>query len=272
MKYVVHTYGEELNAYGRNPRLRRWMTKVLEDANAVTAVSERTSETLRNLIGYTGEVTVVHPGGNTSRFVPGDGGDVRARLGIGSGPLLLTVSRLMRRKGHDRVLEALPKIRSCIPGVSYVIGGTGPDESRLRRIVMERNLTDCVTFLGHVADADIVPLIQTADIFVHPNRELENGDVEGFGIVLLEANACETPVIAGNSGGAPEAIIDGETGFLVNPESVDDVSDRIITLLNNSALRTQMGAAGREWAGKFTWEASAGKVWKLSSQIAGFGQ
>jgi phosphatidyl-myo-inositol dimannoside synthase len=267
--YIIHTYGEELSTYGGNPRLLGWMQRVLAGASAVTTISAHSESLLHRVAGYERPIVLVHPGVNTDRFIPGGGFGVRARLRLGQGPLLVTVARLMRRKGHDRVLEALPGLRSRYPSLRYLIAGVGPEEARLRRLVRSYDLAECVTFLGRVAPDDLVAVLQAADIFVHPNRELANGDVEGFGIVFLEASACGIPVIGGNSGGVADAVLDGITGFLVDPNDVDQIADRVITLLDDAPLREEMGRAGREWAAQFSWEAAAGKVWELSQQIAG---
>jgi len=268
IRYIVHTYGEELSTRGRDPRLLRRMQEVLAGADGVTAISRNTERILRSRLAYLGPVEVVLPGVDSTRFVPGTGGDVRARLGIRPGPLLLTVSRLTRRKGHDRVLEAMPAILARCPNAQYVIAGHGPEQPRLQALAAASGVISHVTFVGRVSNADIVLLMQAADVFVHPNRELENGDLEGFGLVLLEANACGTPVIAGNSGGAPEAIDDGATGFLVDPNRPQEIASRVIELLEDAPRRTEMGEAGREWAAKFTWQASAEKVWRLSQRVA----
>src|SRR5207244_2205048 len=122
---------------------------------------------LRRVTGFEGPIVRVHPGVNTDRFVPGDGHGIRRRWELGEGPLLVTVARLMRRKGHDRVLQALPRIRQHCPSVRYVIAGVGAEEARLRELVLEYDLAACVTFLGRVADDDLVSLIQSADLFVH---------------------------------------------------------------------------------------------------------
>jgi phosphatidylinositol alpha-1,6-mannosyltransferase len=266
--YLLHTYGEELSIYCRRPRLRGHLCRILAEASGVTTISAYSAGLLRRMAGYEGPVLLVHPGVDTERFAPGDGNGIRRRLDLGGGPLMVTVSRLMRRKGHDRVLEALPRIRERFPALRYAIAGTGPDEPRLRRLVREQRLEECVTFLGRVTAEDLVSLMQAADLFVHPNRDLENGDVEGFGIVFLEASACGTPVIGGNSGGAPDAIRDGVNGFLVEPNDVGQLADRVIFLLEDAALRERMGAAGREWAMQFRWDTAAARVWDLSVQAA----
>jgi len=265
--YVVHTYGEELLAHSKSPHLLRKMRQILADADGVTAISACTAGILRNVVGYKGEITVVHPGVNLHRFVPGSGGDVRQRLSLPEGPLLLTAARLMQRKGIDTVIAALPAIVQQNPNVHYVIAGAGPDEARLRQLANESAARSSITFTGRVSNEDMVLLMQTADVFVHPNRELESGDIEGFGIVFLEANACCTPVIGGNSGGTPEAINAGVSGFLVDPNAIEELTDRVSLLLQDDNLRREMGAAGRRWADGFSWEASAEKVWNLSQQI-----
>ncbi len=267
--YCVHVYGEELSAYARRPRTRRWMQRVLEGASGIAANSRFTQGLLHDAVGYTGPSLLTPPGVDADRFVPGDAAAARAHLGLGDGLVLLTVARLMRRKGHDRVLEVLPRLRRRFPDVQYLIAGTGPEEVRLRRLAAELGVEASVRFLGRVSDADLVPLFQAADVFVHPNRQTETGDVEGFGIVFLEANACGVPVVGGRSGGTVDAIRHGETGFLIDPDSSDELADTLTALLSDPALRQRLGRAGREWAATFTWERSAGLVWNLTRQVAG---
>ncbi len=262
--YMIHTYGEELNNFGRKPRPRQRMQRILRGACGITTISNYSEDVLRRVVGYEGAVEIVNPGVDVEKFVPGDGGGIRRRLGLGDDPLLITVSRLVRRKGHDRALEAIPIIRRRIPNIRYLIIGIGPEELRLRHLVESAGFQNVVRFLGRVSDDELVSLLQSADVFIHPNRELENGDVEGFGIVFLEANACGLPVIGGNSGGTPDAIQDGATGFLVDPNSPDEIAEKTIMLLQDEGLRRRMGEAGREWAAQFTWEKAAQKVWDLS--------
>jgi len=266
--YVVHLHGEELAHFVRRPSSERRLRTVLAAASGAWCNSHFTERLLRECLGYAGCLVLAHPGVDTDRFVPGDGAGIRRRLGLDDGPMLLTVARLMRRKGHDRVLEALPIVARRIADVQYVVAGTGPDEARLRRLVGSSPVRERVRILGRVTDDDLVPLMQTADVFIHPNRELPNGDVEGFGIVFLEANSCGVPVIGGNSGGTPDAIRDGETGFLVDPNNVEEIAERTIRLLEDRSLRERMGRAGREWARQFSWDDAARKVWELTERVA----
>jgi phosphatidylinositol alpha-1,6-mannosyltransferase len=181
---------------------------------------------------------------------------------------LLTVGRLITRKGHDRVIEALPDIARRIPGIEYVIVGTGSEEQRLRDLAEAHGIASSVTFVGGVPHESVSTYYRNADVFVHPNRELANGEVEGFGMVFIEASAFGVPVIGGNTGGTPDAILDGETGFLVDPNSLEDITERVVQLMSDGLLRARMGEAGREWAAGFTWDRAARELSEISEMAA----
>jgi len=181
------------------------------------------------------------------------------RFGLDGKRVLLTVSRLTKRKGHDLVLRAL-KLLDDRDDLHYVIVGTGEDRERLEGIVAETGLTGRVTFAGRVDDADMPDYYRLCDIYVMPNREvLESTDsIEGFGISFIEANACEKPSIAGKSGGTAAAVVDGVTGYRVDPEDPGELADRIRFLLDNPNASAGMGAKGRERVLKeFSWEERA---------------
>ncbi len=218
--YVVHTYGEEINAYSHNRITREWMSRVLQNASAVTSISRYTIRRMAEIGLWDGPVSLLPPGIDVSRFTGIGREEIRVRYKLGDDPVLLTVARLLTRKGHDRVLEALITIRKEIPNLRYLIVGTGKEEARLKAITSQYGLDEVVTFTGAIPHDEVPAYFAAADVFVHPNRELENGDVEGFGMVFLEANASGLPVIGGNSGGTPDAIQDGVTGYLVDPNSV----------------------------------------------------
>ncbi|MEO8139057.1 MAG: glycosyltransferase family 4 protein [Gemmatimonadota bacterium] len=210
---------------------------------------------------------VVNYGCNIERFEPRGGAEKRRELGLEGRQVLLTLSRLVPRKGIDTVLEALPAIASAVPGVQYIIAGGGPDRSRLEQLAERLGVTARVRFLGLVPDETITPLLSMADLFVMPARE-ERPDVEGFGLVFLEANACGTAVIGSTSGGISDAVVDGQTGLLVPPGAPGPLADATIRLLNDSELRHRLGQAGRARVLRdFTWERMAVQLSASMSEL-----
>lgn len=182
--------------------------------------------------------------------------------------VILTVSRLVERKGHDMVIKTMHEVIDKVSDAIYLIAGTGPYRSELEKIVEERDLKDRVVFLGFVPDEEINRLYNTCDVFIMPSRRV-GISVEGFGIVFLEANACKKPVIGGNSGGIPDAIVDGKTGLLVDPENLNDIAEALIRLLSNKDLAMDMGENGYERIKKeLTWNKVATKMLRtLTDQV-----
>jgi phosphatidylinositol alpha-1,6-mannosyltransferase len=163
-------------------------------------------------------------------------------------PLVVGVSRLVPRKGFDVAIRAVAKVARDLDGITMLIGGTGRDRDRLQSIIDE--LRAPVRLLGRVSDAELPSLYGCADAFMMLCRNRWGGlEQEGFGIVFAEAAACAVPQIAGDSGGAAEAVVDGSTGYVVrDPRNVDEVAERLSSLLNDSPLRIAMGMAARERA------------------------
>jgi phosphatidylinositol alpha-1,6-mannosyltransferase len=265
--YVLHCFGDEIAFYWNARFAGRIMRFLAHRAAQITVISHYSAQKLRALGLPAARISLIYPG---VAWAQTEGGEASARDGADvrrHGPVLLTVGRLVTRKGHDRVISALPKIRDRIPAVEYVIVGTGSEERRLRRLAEEMGVTSVVRFIGSVPHHATRSYYEKCDVFIHPNRELENGEVEGFGIVFLEASATGVPVIGGNSGGTPDAIQNGITGYLVDPNSVDEIAERAISLLEDPSLRMRMGQAGQVWAAGFSWQAAAEKVWALSEAI-----
>ena len=172
--------------------------------------------------------------------------EIRSRLGLTERPVLLTVGRMVERKGHDVVLKALPRVLDKAPDIAYLIVGTGPQEEQLRHLAAELHLPSrAVIFCGKVPSEELPFYYHACDIFVMPNR-IVGSDVEGFGIVFLEAAAAGKPAIGGRSGGAGDAIVDGVTGLLVDPTSPAALADSVIRLLDDAANAQRLGAAGRD--------------------------
>jgi len=171
---------------------------------------------------------------------------------------LLTVARLVERKGIDTVLRALPEIARRHPTLRYAIAGEGPDRARLEALAAQLGVGERVDWLGYVSQEALAPLYASADLFALPSRSIpEQGDIEGFGLVLLEAQAAGTPVIAARSGGMPDAVHDGVTGVLIAPDDSAALARVASELLADPARRARMSEAARTFAAGKTWHATA---------------
>jgi phosphatidylinositol alpha-1,6-mannosyltransferase len=204
------------------------------------------ARTVRTAVPAQVPVSVLYPGADVQRFHPGlVTEDLRAAHGLGDRPVVVCVSRLVKRKGQDTLIDAIPAIRERVAGASLVIVGGGPDEDRLRS--RAAGLGDAVAFTGQVAEDDLPRYYALGDVFAMPCRTRLGGlEVEGWGNVFIEAAACGRPVVVGDSGGARESLVDGETGILVDGRRTAAVADAVATLLADPARASAMGAAGRE--------------------------
>lgn len=240
-------YGEfSTLAYGNDflaaqKRWHRWgFNWLLRRSKPLITISKAISSRLVDLAMP--EPFIIMPGTDPARFTPNTSFRVQSSL------RLLTVCRLVPRKGVDTVLRALPKVLAKFPDLEYIVAGKGPDLNRLSDLVKDLQIENSVQFLGFVPDNDLPALYRSCDVFVMPSRvEEAAASIEGFGIVYLEASASGLPVVAGRSGGAVEAVRDGETGFLVSPTDPDALSETLLELLNNFELRQKLGIAGRQW-------------------------
>ena len=241
-----------LGAKVRRSAFKRWTARrMLERCSVIVANSRWTADLARSVLEFLGchalsaEVRVVPLGTTPSRFRPDiDPVAVRRKHGLDGGPWLLTVARLAFHKGIDTVIRALPAIRAAFPTARYAVAGIGSRRSSLERLVAELGLGDAVRLLGFVSDEDLPALYNAADLFVLASRRYDLL-VEGFGISIVEASASGLPVIGTRSGGIPEAVREGETGFLVEPDDPAAVAAAAIRLLGDEALRRRIGAAGR---------------------------
>ena len=217
---------------------------LLHQVDAFLPVSRYTAGLLHERGVPPGRTHVVPNGTDPDCFRPHDDTSLRQRLGLADRSLLLTVGRLVRRKGIDTVLRALPTIIQTCPDVAYVIAGTGPDRARLEQLATRIGIREHVRFVGEV-DHDRLPLYYSAaDLFVMPARQ-DPPDVEGFGLVFLEANACGTPVIGARTGGIPDAVQDGETGLLIPPDAPDALAEATLHVLTDPDLAETLGRQGR---------------------------
>ena len=199
------------------------------------------------------EPVVIHPGVDRFRFKPSE-------TTRHSKPVILTVGRLVARKGIDTVIRSIPNLLSELPDLEYRIGGEGPDRPHLEKLASELGIRHAVSFLGRVEEEALPGLYRDADIFVMPVRE-DQASIEGFGMVFLEASASGLPVIAGRSGGAVEAVRDGETGILIEPDNVDQLAAAILELFINKEKRIRLGNAGRIWVEtEMNWDQTAARI------------
>jgi phosphatidylinositol alpha-1,6-mannosyltransferase len=253
--YGVVVHGTELlllDAKIRRSRFKRWTAGALVNRAAVlVANSTWTGALARSVYGLLGRpdlaarVEVVPLGTEPSRFRPGiDTARVRVRYGLNGGPWLLTVARLEWHKGIDMTIRALPAVRARHSTARYAVAGVGPRRPQLETLAAELGLGDAVRFLGAVPDDDLPALYNAADLYVGASRR-HDLLVEGFGISLVEASACGRAVLGGRSGGVPDAVRDGETGILVDPDTPEPIATGILRLLEDADLRGRLGAAGR---------------------------
>jgi phosphatidylinositol alpha-1,6-mannosyltransferase len=248
--YLVWAYGNDILKPQRYPFLKGLLHVILSNADALVAVSQSTKRTIVQLGLDPEKITVIHPSVDTRRFHPqNDSSVVVARHHLQGRRVILTIARLVERKGIDMVIGAMPRIIEAIPDVVYLVGGTGPYRVKLERLVEELELDGRVIFAGYVADEELPCYYCACDVFVLVSRTLEaKGEMEGFGIVYLEAGACGKPVIGGRGGGASEAVQDGVTGLLVDPSDVAEVADAIVRVLEDEELARRLGENGRKKA------------------------
>lgn len=263
--YGVILHGAEVTVPGRVPGPRHALGRVLRGASVVVAAGSYPAAEGERAAGRSLPVLSVPPGVDTDRFVPIDDERRRAtRRAFGvadDADLVVSVSRLVPRKGMDVLIRAAARLAPTHPRLSVVIGGSGRDGRRLARLVA--SLDAPVRLLGRVDDADLPALYGSADVFVMDCRNRWLGlEQEGFGIVFLEAAACGVPQIAGNSGGAAEAVAHGVTGLVTDdPGSVDDLAEALASLLADPEARRQMGVAGRERAvAEFSYDVLAARL------------
>jgi phosphatidylinositol alpha-1,6-mannosyltransferase len=248
-KIVASTHGHEVG-WSMLPGARQALRAIGNQTDVVTYVSKYTRRRFSSAFGPNAALEHLPPGVDTERFHPNPAArtELRARYGLGDRPTLLCLSRLVPRKGQDMLIKAMPQIRNEIEGAVLVIAGGGPYAEKLHEMVAELGLEDSVVFTGSVASHELAAHYNLADVFVMPSRTRGGGlDVEGLGIVYLEASATGIPVIAGKSGGAPETVRRGETGFVVDGRDWDGIAEYCILLLEDRDKAREMGELGRRW-------------------------
>jgi phosphatidylinositol alpha-1,6-mannosyltransferase len=267
-RVLASTHGHEVG-WSMLPGSRQVLGRIGRSSDVVTTISRYTRRRIASALGPDAALEPLPSGIDTTRFRPDPGAreDIRRRYGLGERPLVGCVSRLVRRKGQDVLISALPRLRGAIPGAALLIAGDGPDRDRLRRLARAHGVADHVLFTGPMTPDEVPAHHAAVDVSALPCRTLGGGlDVEGLGIVLLEAQASGVPVVAGRSGGAPETVRPGETGRLVDGRDRADVADTLADLLIDPDTGRAMGEAGRRWMrADWTWDARAARLRALAA-------
>ncbi|GAA3222697.1 glycosyltransferase family 4 protein [Dactylosporangium siamense] len=261
-RVVALTHGHEVG-WAALPGARTLLRRIGRGADVVTYLGEYTRSRLARVLDGHTSLQRLAPGVDVDAYSPQvDRHLVRARHDLADRPVIVCVSRLVPRKGQDVLIRALPLIHRAVPDAALLMVSGGPYRPTLERLARESGVERHVVFTGAVSWAELPAHYAAGDVFAMPCRTRRRGlDVEGLGIVYLEASATGLPVVAGDSGGAPDAVREGETGFVVPGRDVPAVADRITTLLLDRALAAKMGAAGRAWVeSDWRWETQADRL------------
>lgn len=265
-RVIASTHGHEVG-WSMLPLARTALRCIGNDTDVVTYISDYTRGRFASAFGAQAALEHVPPGVDTDRFVPDEvaRAELRARYKLGDRPVVVCLSRLVPRKGQDMLIRALPAIRQRVPGAALVIVGGGPYRTSLHRLAHTFGVAEHVVFTDGVPGDELPAHHAMADVFAMPCRTRGSGlDVEGLGIVYLEASSTGVPVVAGRSGGAPETVVDGETGHVVDGWDVGAIAAAIGNLLADPARAAEMGAAGRRWAvDNWQWSRQAQRLSRL---------
>lgn len=246
---VSYAHGDDILHPMRTWYAKPLFRKALKNVDLFISNSRYTKRILINLGISSDKIVIIHPPLDQECFNKhGDVTWLKAKLPPHD-LILLTICRLAEKKGIDQVIMLLSHLKKRFPRLLYVVGGEGRDLPRLKMLVRKYNVNDSVVFLGYVPSDKLVNVYAASDVFIMPTREVPNiGEVEGFGIVFLEAGSQGIPVIGPKQGGSADAIIDGISGYLVDPYDIKDIESRIVELLSNPCLRRKLGEAGKKRA------------------------
>src|SRR5579884_434691 len=253
-RLVATTHGHE-TGWAQLPGARSLLRRIGDGVDVVTYLSEYQRTRIGAVLSPQAaqRMAQLSPGVDTERFRPElrtapEVAELRKRYGLTDRPVAVCVSRLVPRKGQDTLIRAWPQVKKAVPDAALLIGSGGPYRKDLERIAREADVERDVIFTGRLAWADLPLYFALGDVFAMPCRTRRAGlDVEGLGIVYLEASATGLPVVTGDSGGAPDAVIEGETGYVVPGRAVDLTARRVAELLADPGLSAKLGAAGRAW-------------------------
>ena len=267
---------KELHKIHHSAFARRTARALLGSAAVVVANSQWTKEQAQTVLRELGldphaeRVRVVPLGTDPAQFRPGlDTREVRARHRLENGKWVITVARLEPYKGIDTSLKAVAEVRKAGHEVGYLVIGAGKKKDAYKKLAQELGIEEAVRFIGTVPDKELPALYNVAEVYLGVSRRAEGTRVEGFGIALAEASACGLPVIAGRSGGVAEAVKDGDTGFVVDPEDPAAAAQALTRLLSDQLLARRLGQAGRKAVEtNFNWDRVVRDLREIESQVS----
>ena len=261
--YFISCHGMDILVAQKSPRRKRLLNKILEQAQGVIANSQFTKNELTKIGVPENKITIIYPCPSSKKQENNKTKkqEIVEKFQLQDKKILLTVGRLVERKGHDKIIEALPKILEHMPNAMYVVVGDGPEKEKLQVLGSKLQVQNKVMFVGEVSDEELRAFYELCDVFIMVSRQI-NGDVEGFGTVYLEANQYGKPVVAGRSGGVAEAVEDGVTGLVIDdPTNTSQIAEAAIKLLAEDDLAKKLGAQGRNCVErKFKWEIQVKKL------------
>lgn len=252
--YYVYVFGADIMEFERDPVGRWLITRVLNNSTGIICCSSFTARHVIDKFAPSAPVHRVNPGVEERFFEKTNPGNLRQKLGLSDKTVLLTVGRLVERKGHELVIRSLSRLMEMVPDIHYLIVGEGPVRADLEKTAAKCGVSDRITFAGAVGDAMLPSYYHAADLFIMATRQLGTKDIEGFGIVYLEANAAGLPVIAVRSGGVMDAVQDGTSGVLLDePATPEAIAQATGLLLKDKPRLNAMAGLSREWARSMSW-------------------
>jgi phosphatidylinositol alpha-1,6-mannosyltransferase len=244
--YSCYVHGEDLETAASSREQYFLCRQVIKRASKIICNSQNSA----SLVAKFGEAArrktvVLHPGVDSQKFIPAPKNiEILSRLAWVDKKVVLTVGRLQARKGQDMMIRALPAIKKVIPNILYAVVGDGDCREMLHKLALDLDVQDNVQFLAEISDDEMIHCYQQCDLFILPNRTIGN-DIEGFGMVLVEAQSCGKPVIAGDSGGTSETLVDGQTGFIIDATKPEPIVSAVISILNDEQKLTTMAEQAR---------------------------
>jgi len=245
--YSCYVHGEDLETAASSREQYSLCRQVIKRASKIICNSQNSA----SLVAKFGEAArrktvVMHPGVDSQKFIPAPKNiEILSRLAWVDKKVVLTVGRLQARKGQDMMIRALPAIKKVIPNILYAVVGDGDCREMLHKLALDLDVQDNVHFLTEISDDEMIHCYQQCDLFILPNRTIGN-DIEGFGMVLVEAQSCGKPVIAGDSGGTSETLVDGQTGFIIDATQPEKIVTAVLNLFSSEQNLNEMGSKGRE--------------------------